>query len=76
MREDEKMHKAGVLKHVKEIISKVSKNILLSLFSKSQLGVSCQQSSSSENLQIRTVSDKLGNILEYHQVSLRGGMNE
>merc|ERR1719206_1362410 len=38
VRENEKMHKAGVLKHVKEIISK-----------------------------IRTVSDKLGNILEYHQ---------
>ena len=38
MREDEKLQKAGVLKHVKEIISK-----------------------------IRTVSDKLGNILEYHQ---------
>merc|ERR1719234_137473 len=38
VREDEKLQKAGVLKHVKEIISK-----------------------------IRTVSDKLGNILEYHQ---------
>merc|ERR550532_1537294 len=38
VREDEKLQKAGVLKHVKEIISK-----------------------------IRSVSDKLGNILEYHQ---------
>lgn len=38
VREDEKLQKAGVLKHVKEIISK-----------------------------LRTVSDKLGNILEYHQ---------
>ena len=38
MREDDKLNKSGVLKHVKEIISK-----------------------------LRTVSDKMSNILEYHQ---------
>jgi len=38
VREDNKLNKSGVLKHVKEIISK-----------------------------LRTVSDKMGNILEYHQ---------
>ena len=38
VREDDKLNKSGVLKHVKEIITK-----------------------------LRTVSDKMSNILEYHQ---------
>ena len=63
MREDEKLQKAGVLKHVKEIISKVfqiSQNFG-QIFADFEI-IECV-------FQIRTVSDKLGNILEYHQVN-------
>ena len=58
VREDEKLQKAGVLKHVKEIISKVSQILILNI----QM-LKC-------DFQIRSVSDKLGNILEYPQVSI------